>query len=182
MLQHLLQTTLEKAPNRQLIDFYDRQYSADELEKASLKLVSRFKLAGLESIDRVAMLLPNCPEAVQVYLACFKGGFVVVPLDYRHRAPQIRYALNHSGADVLIVHHDRVAELESEGCLVGLSHVVIVGGEPETDSHQSFEDFVSKGSAADFQGEYYDDDLCVMIYTSGTTSRPKGVTLTRIFH
>lgn len=133
----------------------------------------------MEPIDRIAILLPNCTEAVEVFLACFKGGFVIVPLDYRHRAAQIRYALNHSGADVLIFHHDRLAELEEEDFMNRLSHIIVVGGDPLQHRQVRYENFVSSGFSADYSVDYRDDDLCSMIFTSGTTSRPKGVTLTR---
>ena len=79
MLHDLLKPTLDKEPDRRIIEFYGEQYTARELEMAALKLVSRLKLAGQEAIDRVAMLLPNCPEAVEIYLACFKGGLCCGP-------------------------------------------------------------------------------------------------------
>ena len=91
----------------------------------------------------MAVLLPNCPQTVLAYLACFKANFVIVPLDYRHRSAQIGYSLNHSGAKVLIVHNDRVADLEEAGALAGLSHVLVVGDDERAASqYRNFAEFV----------------------------------------
>ncbi|MDG2125082.1 MAG: AMP-binding protein [Verrucomicrobiales bacterium] len=93
--------------------------------------------------------------------------------------PQISYALNHSGASVLIVHRDRLAELEEAGLLNGLPMVLVVGDEAAGAGYREFDGFVSRPSSAALPTDHADNDLSVMIYTSGTTSRPKGVTLTR---
>jgi long-chain acyl-CoA synthetase len=179
MLHQLLKRTLTEEPDRQLLEFHGRFWTATELEEAACRLAASLMEAGVEAIDRVGVLLPNCPETVLAYLACFKANFVIVPLDYRHRPAQIGYALSHSGANVLLVHRDRVAELEAERVLAGVPHVVVVGARPADRSRPSFADFVSRDASARFPEDYSGGDLCVMIYTSGTTSRPKGVTLTR---
>jgi len=179
MLHNLLKRTLDQEPDREVLEFHGRFWTAAELDGSAVALAGGLMQVGVEPIDRVAVLLPNCPETVQTYLACFKANFVIVPLDYRHRAVQIGYALKHSGADVLVVHHDRIAELEVEGVLASVSRVLVVGGEPQEAGHHGFDSFVSGNSASELPEDFEGDDLCVMIYTSGTTSRPKGVTLTR---
>lgn len=178
MLNDLLGRTLVDDPNRPVLDFAGTTYSAVDLEEGSNRLASSLKLLGCESIERIGILLPNCPEAVSVYLACFKAGFVAVPLDFRHKSPQIRYALHHSGASVLIVHEERLETLSRAGCLAGLRHVIVVGKD-QSHSHKTFDKVLSFGSTGEITYDMHRDDLCVMIYTSGTTSRPKGVTLTR---
>lgn len=179
MLHRLLQHTLDEEPDRQILEFHGQFWTAAELEQAASRLAAHLMQAGLQPIDRVAMLLPNSVEAIIAYLACFKANFVIVPLDYRHQPAQIGYSLNHSGADVFIVHHRRLAELEQEGVLSGLSNTLVVGGNPSGARQRRFEDYTSREVSVTFPEEFEDNDLCVMIYTSGTTSRPKGVTLTR---
>lgn len=178
MLQNLLGPTLENDPNRVLLEFHGQEWTAAELENLANRLAGGLIAMGLMPIDRVAVLLPNRPETVFSYLACFKGNFVMVPLDYRHHPAQIRYALNHSGADVLIVHRERVEELEKEGVLVGVQTVLVVDGTPEL-PYRDISDILSQEKDQSFSESFENDDLCIMIYTSGTTSRPKGVTLTR---
>lgn len=179
MLHELLKRTLGEDPQRPVLEQDGHVWSAADLEASAVRLAAGLRRAGVEAGDRVAVLLPNCRETVLAYLAAFKANFVLVPLDYRHRAPQIGYALNHSGASVLIVHRDRVPELEAERLLGGLSQVLVVGGDSADRGHRRFDDVAAPAPAGGFPGPFEDNDLCLMIYTSGTTSRPKGVTLTR---
>lgn len=179
MLHHLLERSLNEDPGSQILEFHGRLWTARELEDSAHRLAGNLMDAGVEGADRVTVLLPNCPQTVLAYLACFKAKLVTVPLDYRHCPPQIGYALNHSGASVLIVHHDRLAELEEAGLLAGLPLVLVVGDDVTGTGYRDFDAFVSQPSSATLPTDHADNDLCVMIYTSGTTSRPKGVTLTR---
>jgi len=177
MLDQLLAPTLNADPDRTVLEVHGRGWSARELDSDANRLANGLRRMGVQPIDRVAVLLPNCHETVLTYLACFKGNFVIVPLDYRHHAAQIRYAMNHSGADVLIVHHDRVKDLDDEGVLGAIENVVTVARTGE-DDYQHFHELLE--ATDEVSHEVFEaDDLSVMIYTSGTTARPKGVTLTR---
>ena len=178
MLHQLLERTLKSDPDHIQLEYHGQTWSAAELDDAGRRLASSLMRLGLMPIDRVAVLLPNRPETVFAYLACFKASFVLVPLDYRHHAAQIGYSLSHSGADVLIVHRDRVEELESEGVLTHVRTVLVVDGKPD-DPYRDLSELLSQEADQDFPDDFEEDDLSVMIYTSGTTSRPKGVTLTR---
>ncbi|MBN8247291.1 MAG: AMP-binding protein [Verrucomicrobia bacterium] len=179
MLHELLKRTLSEDPQRPVLEMEGQAWTAADLESSAIRLAAGLMRGGVEPGDRVAVLLPNCRETVLAYLAAFKANFVLVPLDYRHRAAQIGYALQHSGASVLIVHRDRVPELEVERLLGGVAQVVMVDGDPADRRQRRFDDVAAAAPAGGFPGRYADDDLCLMIYTSGTTSRPKGVTLTR---
>ncbi|MBN9693944.1 MAG: AMP-binding protein [Verrucomicrobia bacterium] len=179
MLHQLLQRTLNDEPRRRVLEFEGRFWTAAELDQTATRLAANLMELGVEAGDRVAVLLPNCPPTVLAYLACFKANFVMVPLDYRHRPVQIGYALSHSGASVLIVHQERLKELGEAGVLAGVPQILVVGGDPIDPRHRCFEELVARSAPASFPEAFEDNDLCVMIYTSGTTSRPKGVTLTR---
>jgi long-chain acyl-CoA synthetase len=178
MLSQLLQPTLATTPDQPLLEFYGRFWSCGELEASARNLALGLLAAGLEPMDRVAVLLPNRPETVLAYLACFKAGLVIVPLDFRHRAVQINYSLNHSGAAALIVHENRLAELEQEGVLPGAPNVFVVG-EAVPARYRPIADVLLKEHPGRLPERFEGDDLCMMIYTSGTTARPKGVMLTR---
>jgi len=179
MLHLLLQRTLSEDPQRQVLEVDGQAWSAADLESSAARLAAGLMRAGVEAGDRVAVLLPNCRETVLAYLACFKANFVMVPLDYRHRPAQIGYALNHSGASVLIAHRERMLELETERILGSLPQILVVGGDPMDGRQRRFDDVASAAGVGAFPERFEDGDLCLMIYTSGTTSRPKGVTLTR---
>jgi acyl-CoA synthetase (AMP-forming)/AMP-acid ligase II len=112
---------------------------------------------------------------VLCYLAGFRLGLVVVPLDAQYHPLQIGHALSHCGAAMLIADHRRLPGLAEAGALRGVPRVVAVGdGAPG--GYRPFANLLGAnrepGSAAPAA-----DSPAVMIYTSGTTSRPKGVVL-----
>jgi acyl-CoA synthetase (AMP-forming)/AMP-acid ligase II len=176
MLHQLLRRPLERDPDRPLLECEGSWTTAAELERLVSRLASGLAALGLEEGDRVALLLPNGREAVVCYLACFRMRLVIVPLDYQYHPLQIGYALGHSGAAVLIASHERIAGLDEAGVLGAVPRVFIVGGGPTAGSRRPFESLL--GAERELAVEApHDDAPAVMIYTSGTTSRPKGVVL-----
>ena len=177
MLHDLLRRSLATDPSRLIIESGESWTTAAELERLTSRLSSGLAAMGLEEGDRVALLLPNSLESVICYLACFRMRLVAVPLDYQYHPFQIGYALGHSGASILISHQDRIAGLDEAGALKMAPRVFVVGGGTTIGGQRSFESLL--GSERAIGAEAADDDTpAVMIYTSGTTSRPKGVVLT----
>ncbi len=70
MLHELLKRTLSEEPDRKVLDFHNRFWTATELEESASRLAACLLHAGVEPIDRVAVLLPNCPETVLAYRGC----------------------------------------------------------------------------------------------------------------
>ncbi len=176
MLHHLLTRALEMDADRPILESNGSWTSAAELERLVARLASGLTAIGLEEGDRVAFLLPNCLEAVVCYLACFRMRLVVVPLDYQYHPLQIGYALGHSGASILIVAHGRLAGLDEAGALRSVPRVAVVGGNSTSGDRRAFETLLGAERAAPVEPPD-DENPAVMIYTSGTTSRPKGVVL-----
>jgi len=176
MLHQLLRTTLESDPDRPILESDGAWTSAAELERLASRLASGLAAMGLEEGDRVALLLPNCLELVVCYLACFRLRLVTVPLDYQYHPLQVGYAIGHSGASILFVDHERVPGLEEAGVLGAVPRVVVVGDGSTAGSRRPFATLL--GAEREQPSEApHDDSPAVMIYTSGTTSRPKGVVL-----
>jgi acyl-CoA synthetase (AMP-forming)/AMP-acid ligase II len=175
MLHQLLRQPLAVAPDRPILEADGVWLTAAELEQRTARLASGLLAAGLEEGDRLAVLLPNGIEGVLCCLAGFRLGLVVVPLDYQYHALQIGYALGHSGAVMLVVHQERVPALEEAGVLGAVPRVFVVGGTP-TGSRRPFQSLLGaeRGLAVEAP---HPDAPALMIYTSGTTSRPKGVVL-----
>ena len=176
MLHQLLNRTLELGPDRPILECAGSWTTAAELERLASRLASGLAAMGLEEGDRVALLLPNGLEAVVCYLACFRMRLVVVPLDYQYHPLQIGYALGHSGASMLVANHTRLPGLDEAGVLGAVSRVVVVGDGSVTGTRRPFESLLGAERHVSSEAPV-DDTPAVMIYTSGTTSRPKGVVL-----
>ncbi len=76
------------------------------LDDATERLAVGLSQAGVKTGDRVAIFIPNGIELACSYFACFKLGAVAVPLNNRYAHPEVRYAIEQSGATTLLVHED----------------------------------------------------------------------------
>jgi long-chain acyl-CoA synthetase len=172
-LRYLLQPTVDDQPARPALHGA-AVWTYQRLEEDAQRLARRWLAGGLEPGDRVAMLLPNCPEALLVYLACFKSGLVAVPLDYRYRPPQINYVLRHSGSRVFVTHADRLEDVAACDEAQRIDVIAVGGERPGTLLPDE-----APASGPDAPAEFRPDDVAILFYTSGTTGRPKGVIHTR---
>jgi acyl-CoA synthetase (AMP-forming)/AMP-acid ligase II len=176
-LRDLLCPTAEAQPTRPALHGHE-VWTYSRLQEEAGRLARTWLARGLEPGDRVALLLPNCPEALLVYLACFKAGLAAVPLDYRYQPPQINYVLRHSGSRILVSHADRLDDVAAcdEARLVRLA---VVGGDGTAHGAEPLTGGPAPPGIDLAAAEFRPDDVAIIFYTSGTTGRPKGVTLTR---
>lgn|GEM_PF-183684 len=176
MLHHLLKHALEIDPDRPIIESDGTWTTAAELERLASRLASGLAAMGLDEGDRVALLLPNRIETVICYLACFRMHLIVVPIDYEYHPLQVGYALGHSGASILVVDEERIPGLEEAGVLGSVPRVVVVGDDSAAGGRRPFAALLGADRELPSVAPH-DDSPAVMFYTSGTTSRPKGVVL-----
>ncbi len=130
---------------------------------------------GVAKGERVALALGNRPEFLALVLACYRLGAIAVPLNVRMRRPEYEYVLGHSGAR-LLVHEAAVAEHIPEG-LSALAHRFACGG--EAPGARPFAELLA-AAAPPPAPEIAEEDVATILYTSGTTGRPKGATLTHL--
>ncbi|MBI1773849.1 MAG: acyl--CoA ligase [Proteobacteria bacterium] len=133
--------------------------------------------AGIMRGDRVALLLGNCAEFVIATLACARAGFVCVPLGARLARPELAYMLNDAGASALIYERSLAANIPEAGEVSGLRRRYAVGD--GADEAISFASLLGKGSLPPGR-PVSEEDCAFILYTSGTTGRPKGAMLTHI--
>src|SRR6516165_9726020 len=112
LLDRLVADVRQRTPDKIALWFGDQHWTYASLDETSERIAAALAVASVRCGDRVALFLPNCPELVFSYLACFKLGAVSVPLNYRYRQPEAQYALEHSASATLIVHPSLVGEVE----------------------------------------------------------------------
>ncbi len=157
-------------PGRTAIDFLDDRTTYEELDGSSERLASGLLGAGLNAGDRVATLAGNRPEHVEVLFACAKAGLILLPLNWRLAPAELAFQLDDAEPALLLVHpdHDRLAA----DAVAGASHDPRV--HPLT--RDGLETLAGDGAARTARVD--DDDPLLLVYTSGTTGRPKGALLT----
>ncbi|MBL3745861.1 AMP-binding protein, partial [Mycobacteroides abscessus subsp. massiliense] len=150
-----------------------------DLDRRTNQVAAALIALGVRKGDRVAMLLVNSTEFIQVLLGCAKIGALAVPLNVRLAGPEIGYILADSGADVLVFHEPFAAQAKSAVTESGVRvrHVVRAGGAPAP-GELGYEDVVSGAAPEPLNGDVDGSDPAFIMYTSGTTGRPKGAILT----
>ena len=138
-------------------------------ERLRAHLAERF---GLRPGDKVAIAGPNCRDCFLAYWAAVKHGAVVVPVNTRLGRDELRHILASTEARILIVHRaSRLAVLEAaEG--TGVEHVIGMGF--EEDVAASFDSLLDIDAPEIDRPAIAEDDLAIIMHTSGTTGRPKG--------
>ena len=132
---------------------------------------------GIAAGDVVALLSYNCPEFLEALFAANYLGAIAMPINWRLAAPEVRYILEHSGAGALVCDGALVALAdEATAGLDGELVRVLIGG-PAAEGWTTLAD-VRTGSPVVAPVPAAGDDVHRLMYTSGTTGRPKGVMLT----
>jgi fatty-acyl-CoA synthase len=145
-------------PQRVAIDHLGREVTYAELDDLSERFAASFIARGLERGDRVATLTGNSAEHVAAFFACAKAGLMLAPLSWRLAAPELAYQLTDAEPALFLVEDEYAAPAEAAG--------------------HAFERLVPPDSRDPVDVEVEDSDPLLLVYTSGTTGRPKGALLT----
>ena len=132
---------------------------------------------GVTAGDRVAYISPNTHAFLEAFYAVPQLGAVVVPLNYRLLPADWVYMVNHSGSRVVCVHEDYLAAVDAVRAeMPGVEQVVALEG--RRDGFADYESLLASHTPLAARHEVGENDLLSINYTSGTTSRPKGVMIT----
>lgn len=153
-----------------------------QLDDAVTCLAGNLLMLGLKPGDRVASLMPNRAALVIHYLACFRTGLVMTPLNYRYTAPEIDHALDVSGASILLSHGERADDLAASQAVQRLPLGLIEFDELGDERHAPlagprFSDLISSPARDTPASASLDPSSpAAVFFTSGSTGKPKGVT------
>jgi long-chain acyl-CoA synthetase len=165
-------------PQKLAIIFGERSWSYAELDELTDKLAANLLNAGVQRGDRIAFHLVNGPELAMGYIACLKTGGIAVPINARLKGPEIDYILRHSGSMCYIGQPDLYTDLAAFCPAVDSLELRYLTGEPRDDQADSFDDLFEETDRSLAGPEISADQVAAILYTSGTTARPKGVTHT----
>ncbi|CAB1276025.1 AMP-dependent synthetase/ligase [Candidatus Nitrosacidococcus tergens] len=184
-LAGLFQERVRLTPNKIAYQYFNTekkiwvQLSWADMDTELKRWQAALTKEDLKKGDRVAIMLPNCPEWVLADQAALSLGFVVVPLYVSDRAENIRYILKDSNVKLLIIKNSRQwQEVKQESSLDELNKVVSL-----TQAENSESKLYTMDQWLPLYGEEIalspcePSDLATIVYTSGTTGNPKGVML-----
>ena len=165
-------------PEKEAIVLHPFRLSYAQLDALSNQVASSLRARGLKVGEKVAIMLPNVPQFVISYFGVLKAGGVVVPMNVLLKAPEVSFYLSDSGARLLLTWEDFAGEA-MKGAPAGVTTFVVnrPGSDAMPEGALSFNELMA-GSPTFEMEPTSADDTAVILYTSGTTGRPKGAELT----
>lgn len=177
--RHLIERTVRMHGHRTAVVCNGHSRPFATVHERANRLANALTARGCVPRDRVAVLLHNCPEYLEVDIGLAQAGFVRVSLNTRATAGQQLEVVQDSGAKVLI-YAERFAEAAVEILreVDGLRAVLRLGADASDGEILDYESALAAASATPPAHDPAPHDLYCLFYTSGTTGRPKGVMLT----
>lgn len=173
----LLRIGLDRSPDDTALVSAEMSWTWRELELAANRLAGNLLALGVEPGERLATLMPNRTALLILYLACFRSGIVVTPLNYRYTTREIDHALTVSGATLLFSHVEREADWAASECVGQLARGIVTYGAP-SGSGTRYEDLVASDPSASSLPVRDPNEPAAIFFTSGSTGPAKGVTHT----
>jgi len=164
-------------PERDFMVFEQQRTSYFEANDRINRLANVLMESGIGSGHRIGMLSVNCPAYIEAYFAAAKVGGIFVPLNFRAKAEELTYMINVSEIKVLFVgerYLDMIQEMLPN--LTTLEKLISI--DRPCEGMLTYDDLIASGSEEEVFTELDDDDVTILMFTSGTTGRPKAVPLT----
>jgi acyl-CoA synthetase (AMP-forming)/AMP-acid ligase II len=150
-----------------------------QMEKRALQVAGWLQEQGVGHDDKVGFILKNGLAFVEIFYGIALSGAVGVPINFRLAADEIQYIVNNSDSKVLMIGHEYVDAIRSiRDQLPQVEKVVVVGSDGEIPDMIRYESVFDRSVSYTPCEQLSDEDACMIVYTSGTTGRPKGAVLT----
>jgi len=152
-----------------------------QLNDRANRLANAMTALGVNHGDRVGILALNEPEYFDMYFGLGKIGAILVPLNHRLAGPEIEYILSDCDAKVLVFGKEFAEVVDSIRNGISARDLIAVFDDPPEWAN-SYESVIGEASGEEPEEEGGDDDTLTILYTSGTTGRPKGAMLTHTYY
>ncbi len=182
-LTDFFRSSVEEHRDKTALTFYGTTFDFTRLEALSEKMAASLAARGVKGGDRVALMLPNCPQYVVSFFATVRLGAIVTQLNPMYVEREIEHVLEDSGAETIVAYSGVYPRVKNVIGQTALKNVIVVGfeGEPEglEAGHESFGELVAEDAGPAPPAEIDPaEDVAVLQYTGGTTGVSKGAMLT----
>jgi acyl-CoA synthetase (AMP-forming)/AMP-acid ligase II len=172
----ILTVNAQLYPDRPAVKDLRRSLTYARYEERANRLANSLAGLGLGKGDRLAIYAHNCLEWMEAYAACAKSGVVAVPVNFRLTGPEVQYILEDCGAAAVLAGDDLADVVDSvrAGLPIPPDAFVRIGGESRRPGWRDYEELLAAGADRPPRALVRPDDTWTLMYTSGTTGRPKG--------
>lgn len=154
----------------------NKETTYTRLEEVSNQVANWLKDTGVKPGERAVVYLPNCTEYLFFIHGMYKAGVVAIPLNYRFQKEELKYVFSDSGASVVVTlkQHEKVmSELKAEGAAI--RQIALTDSTDRDAANICLQEIIDKYPAETEIYTALDSELGMLMYTSGTTGKPKGV-------
>jgi acyl-CoA synthetase (AMP-forming)/AMP-acid ligase II len=173
----ILRTAVAAKPDREALIDGDRRYTYAQFDKAVDAVAAGLIARGVVPGDRVALLLGNRVEFAFALFGAMRAGAAIVPLNTREQMPEIAFNVQDSGAKVLFFEGNLADRIPDAAMVPTLTHKIAVGN--AVAGVENF-DALLAAAAPVATPDFVEETTAVILYTSGTTGKPKGAMLTQM--
>ena len=182
-MTEILKETVDQIPENIAIKFYTKEIRYKELWSLSTMFAASLQQSGVTKGDRVAIMLPNCPQYIISYYGILRAGAIVTQVNPMYLEKELFHVLNDSGAETIVVYEPLYPLIKAIAHKTALKNIIVVSFQPENLSlteDLSFEQFIGKAMNVPLTPVEIDpiEDVAVLQYTGGTTGISKGAMLT----
>lgn len=180
-LGEMLERSAQRYPNKTAIVFKEQRVKYKDLNAESNKLGRALNALGVQRNDKVAILMPNCPEFVVGVFGALKAGAVFVALNALLSGRELTYVIDNSDAKVIIAappYDALLTMLRPE--LPQVEHILTLDDDPEDAGLIPFANLIEPYEESNLKPSVSLEDVAALYYTSGTTGLPKGAMLTHV--
>ena len=169
-LARILTETVEKLGDKTAFKLDDIELSYSMLDEGSARVAGLLESKGLEPGDRVGLMMPNVPYFPAIYFGILRAGGIVVPMNVLLKKREVGFYLEDPGAKLVFAWADFAEAAEAGAADAGAEAILVKPGD--------FEKLLAEQEPVRDVAEKTGDDTAVILYTSGTTGKPKGAELT----
>ena len=177
-LSDLLETNISQFGEFPFIYYKEKTYTNIESKVIAETFAGGLREYGISEEDKVIVCMPNCPEVIFAYQGITRAGGIIVPVMFTLHPKELHYIVLNSGAKAVITSSLVLEKVEEALNSLIEKPLVIVVDRPSNGIYVNFYDLQPKESMQEPTIDRNEDDIAVILYTSGTTGNPKGVLLT----
>ena len=168
-----------RSPDMEAYVYEEQRLTYRQMEQRVLHLAGWLQAQGLGYDDKVGFILRNELAFPEVFFAVALAGTVGVPINFRLAGDEIDYIVNHSDSKILFIGREFVETIQAiRQRLPQVETIVVVGSQDEVPGMVRYKSIFEQPVSFTPCERLTDDDACMIVYTSGTTGRPKGAVLT----